>query len=208
MKALQRRGFVFEEYTESYVTTQSSHNHFSSTFFSGQDPPTPPATTSLVDLEERTFTNLRKQNVTSAVDPTLQLILCAGHRSSRDDDAALKYAVTKCLVIRPRFISITLTDTEPMSLFLEKDFLMMFPEDTLLGRRDEILIPIMLDFRALPEDATGIVCGVAGRLMGSTKNGKPAAEGYVEMSYLSTAKAGTVIVSEPDLDKAVEALKF
>jgi len=122
----------------------------------------------------------------------------------------------------------------------------------------------MLDLRDLPLEATGIVCGVAGRLAEAThndvrsasgaispingaqhfpfeteanpssissgpvisssstpdiqvpKNGfstlhnlEPDPETYpdaVEIRFLSTARAGTVIVEERELDRAVEAL--
>lgn len=69
--------------------------------------------------------------------------------------------------------------------------------------KDEHLVPITLDLRDLPAESTGIVCGVAGRLLGETSEGfqKP-----VEMSYLSTALAGTVMVQEKELDRALDAL--
>jgi hypothetical protein len=38
----------------------------------------------------------------------------------------------------------------------------------LLGSKEDILIPITLDLRDVPIDATGIVCGVAGRLADAT----------------------------------------
>jgi hypothetical protein len=61
-----------------------------------------------------------------------------------------------------------------------------------------------LDLRDLPLESTGIVCGVASRLVGGTKVGLLQA---VEMSYLSTARAGTVMVAEEELDRALAALR-
>lgn len=101
---------------------------------------------------------------------------------------------------------------------------------------DEVMVPISLDLRGLPDESTGIVCGVAGRLlermysaerkgyldrMGGVNgkvngangvNGVGARwEGSVgkgfNMSYLSTAKAGNVIVREDEVDDALEALR-
>jgi hypothetical protein len=77
--------------------------------------------------------------------------------------------------------------------------------DILLGSKDDLLIPIILDFRELPVDSTGIVCGVAGRLVGGTKGGF---EDAVEMSYLSTARAGTVMVAQNDISRAMAALNM
>jgi hypothetical protein len=47
------------------------------------------------------------------------------------------------------------------------------------------------------------VCGLAGRLVGATR-GTPG--GTVEISYLSTARAGSVIVSEADLERSLSVL--
>ena len=68
----------------------------------------------------------------------------------------------------------------------------------------DVLIPIILDLRTLPIESTGIVCGVAGRLVGATKSGL---DNAVEMSYLSTTKTGTVTVTEMDLERALAALR-
>lgn len=46
-------------------------------------------------------------------------------------------------------------------------------------------------------EATGIVCGVAGRV---------GAAG-ADLSFLSTARAGTVLVREKEIDSAVKALE-
>lgn len=92
-----------------------------------------------------------------------------------------------------------------------------------------MLVPITLDLRELPLEASGIVCGVAGRLAQGTKmqwlgQGSPVESpggrerssggggadpdgGGTEISFLSTARAGTVIVKESDLDRAMKALE-
>jgi len=77
-------------------------------------------------------------------------------------------------------------------------------ESVLLGNKEDVLVPIILDLRNLPTESTGIVCGIAGRLVGGTRD---AFRENVEMSYLSTAKAGTVMVPEGDLDRAMDAFK-
>jgi hypothetical protein len=79
-----------------------------------------------------------------------------------------------------------------------------FTQDVLLGSKDEYLTPITLDLRDLPVESTGIVCGVAGRLVDSTSG---QTNDRVEMSYLSTARAGTVMVAEGQLDCALGALR-
>lgn len=121
-------------------------------------------------------------------------------------------ALIKCLITPPRFLSLTLTDTEPASLLLERSLLHHFAtssgESVLLRNEEDVQIPLILDLAALPMESTGIVCGVAGRLVGGTRTGmlgEPA--GPVEMSYLSTAKAGAVMVAQEELGRALEALR-
>lgn len=134
--------------------------------------------------------------------------------SATDDRMYL--GLVKCLITPPRFLSLTLTDTEPASLLLERGLLQHFacptptnPMDSvLLGSKEDVLVPIVFDLSTLPLESTGIVCGVAGRLVRGTKHrilGEP--EGSVEMSYLSTAKAGAVMVAEWELQRAMEALR-
>ena len=100
----------------------------------------------------------------------------------------------------------------------------------LLGSKDDFLVPITLDLGELPFEATGIVCGVAGKLCGGDLGGGGATEGRekgfwneegetkgegeiemestkIEMSYLSTARAGTVVVNEVDLERAMRVLR-
>lgn len=202
-KALQHRGFIFEKYSDSFVTTPTHRRQSESM----------PSSPTIGDLESSTFTALRKQNVIPEVDQIIKLVLCAGRRSARggcrgDDARILKLGLIRCLVAQPKFMSITLTDTEPASLLLEKDMLSMFDSDSdiLLGSKDDVLIPITLDLRGLPAESTGIVCSVAGRLVGGTKSGFSDGHGAVEMSYLSTARAGTVMVAENDIERAMAAL--
>lgn len=98
----------------------------------------------------------------------------AHHRYSSDTSsiAILREALTTALVVdKPRFLSLTLTAADPAaSLLLEKRLLPRFSSDSsaatdsdddtslLLGSKEEILVPIMLDLRKLPLEASGIVC--------------------------------------------------
>ncbi|KAF3927260.1 hypothetical protein ABW20_dc0108833 [Dactylellina cionopaga] len=201
-KALQRRGFVFEKHVDAYVTT---HHRTPSE----SQPPTPPPTITIPELQERTFNLLRQHKVNPIVSRDSELLLCAGRRStSLTPDETMHLGLVQCLINKPDFLSVTLTDTEPPSFLLERQMLHLFgPQDTLLGNKHEVLIPITLDLRELPVESTGIVCGVAGRLCGETGGFMERSE-PVDMSYLSTARAGTVMVAEDDIDRAVAALRF
>ncbi|KAK6347082.1 hypothetical protein TWF696_007162 [Orbilia brochopaga] len=201
-KALQRRGFVFEKHVDAYVTT---HNRTPSE----SQPPTPPPTITIPELQERTFNSLKEHQILPKVNRNSELLLCAGRRSTNlTPDETMHLGVVQCLINKPGFMSVTLTDTEPPSFLLERQMLHLFgPDDTLLGNKHEVLIPIVLDLRDLPVESTGIVCGVAGRLCGDTGGFLDRTE-PVDMSYLSTARAGTVMVAESDIDRAMAALNF
>jgi hypothetical protein len=221
--------------TQSFETLQRLHTK------QGQlsPPPGTPPPTSIQELEARTFAMLKRRGVSPTVDSKLRLVQCAGRKNpsfgissgtysysngsgnarnsgtmSSSADDGLHLGIVRSLIVSPSpsFISLTLTDTEPISLLLSQSLLANFPPDTLLGATsEEYLIPISLDLRELPEQSTGIVCGVAGRLVGGTRGGLSGGggsggSGGVEMSYLSTARAGTVMVGEEERERALKAL--
>lgn len=296
VQALEKRGFTFEVSTEAFVN--SSHSQYSTAFpptsptgpVAQQSPPVTPPPSTLSELQNRTFASLRRHNIVPCVDKSLRLVQCAAHHRWATDTSSvtlLRPALTTALLVdRPRFLSLTSTTADPAaSILLEKRLLPRFSLDPapgadsdeesslLLGSKEDILVPIMLDLRDLPLEATGIVCGLAGRLAAATHDREdlsssnasissftgsnsvlppasmpipmpssgtsptasviassaskpethvsgttsppsshhlePDPETYtdaVEISFLSTARAGTVIVGERELSRAVDAL--
>ena len=112
-------------------------------------------------------------------------------------DTKLYTSIISALVSQPRFLSVTLAQDDPPSLLLDKALVDLFG-DSLVGPTEGTLVPIFLDLVNLPFEATGIVSGVAGRLV----KDMPMTES-AELSYLSTARAGAVILS---CEQAVTAL--
>ncbi|PNP41903.1 hypothetical protein TGAM01_v204371 [Trichoderma gamsii] len=181
-----------------------------------QQPPGTPPPSNYDELQARTFDLLLKNNVKPIVEVGLELVQCSGReisplmnaynttrpslsrKSSADYrrswithvDPKLYTCIVSALVSQPRFLSLTLAQDDPPSLLLDKALLPIF-DDSLMGDVRGCLIPIFLDLRKLPAKSTGIVCGVAGRIA----KGADASESS-ELSYLSTARAGTVILSE------------
>ena len=216
ISALSDRGFTFDTRRETYFnpTSHSQHHHHrsnsSTVSFDPGSPPTPPPKT-LTELQSRTFRRLRTRGIAPKVDPSLLLVRCAGRRddlsSLARDELRLQHGLTKCLIHEPQFFSLTLTEDEPASLLLERQQLAHFgPPDALLGNKDDLMVPITLDLATLPFDATGIVCGLAQSLSGVAADRGPRL-GAIDMSYLSTARAGTIIVDETDLVRALDALR-
>lgn len=182
-----------------------NRNASSSSSIDAQSPSTPPPQT-VAGWQTKTFQTLKRNNIIPRVDDTMELILCAGYKGDRATQDKVQYGVISCLINTPRFLSITLSETESVSLTLEKRLLSRFPKEgrDVLLMTEQTHIPIMLDLSGLPEESAGIVCGVAGRLLDRMGNGMR--EGF-NMSYLSTARAGNVIVQDDEVEAALEALK-
>jgi hypothetical protein len=171
------------------------------------------------------------------VDKSLRLILCAGNKDPDPDPARrlqedllqvllastpanLPQATArpespttdKTLDFSTRFLSMTITATDAISILLEYSLAERLGSSLLGAKQEEdILIPITLDLRDLSMEATGIVCGVAGRLAKepSREEASPGtlSPSPLDISFLSTARAGTVIVKVSELDRAIAALE-
>ena len=225
ISALEDRGFVFERRENGdggYMANPSSPvlhgRHRSSSSASYDFSPTAgtPLPSSVPELQNRTFKLLRRHGIIPNVDESLELVTCAGIKDSTASTAATNYSegkiqlgVMKCLSSTPppAFLSLTLTDQESASLTMEKRLSTSFyndGEDLLLGKDGPEQVSITLDLKDLPLESTGIVCGVASRL---TESMKWRIDDVFNMSYLSTAQAGHVIVYKDELADALEALE-
>lgn len=232
VQALLCRGFEFSEDESAFV---SPTVHVRGGSVSSQPPSTPPPS-NVAELQTRTFELLKKRDVVPFIEEGLAVVLCSGkdleqeqlnhfsrrptptrratghdsngghaRRSWLDNvDTKLYTSLISVLVLQPRFLSMTLAQEDPPSLLLDKTQLSVFG-DSLVGDVEGDLVPIFLDLENLPIEATGIVSGVAGRLvaemhMTETGDGE-------QLSYLSTARAGAVILSYEQSLKALEVMK-
>ncbi|GAP90541.1 hypothetical protein SAMD00023353_5000250 [Rosellinia necatrix] len=226
VQALLSRGFECTEGESSYVSPPiMSHGRVRS---QGNEPPSTPPPSSVAELQKRTFELLKKRNVVPYTCEALSLVQCSGRDVSEFIDLSsrragwrsasnghstnwLDHMDTKlytCLIAalagQPTFLSITLALEDAPSLLLDKALLHIFG-DSVVGDIEGDLVPIFLDLSNLPLEATGIVSGVAGKLVGEMhmiETGVGA-----ELSYLSTARAGAVILSNEQSMKALEVLK-
>lgn len=201
---------------------------------SGSAPMTPPAK-DVPELQIRTFTKLMRNNIEPIVDKGLRLVSCAGTRGAeqatkdRLKEDLMQVLLASCSISKPGlgfrdmrlddrddssayFLSVTLS-TEPIAILMEERLLPHLGSTLLVSQNDEdILTPIILDLRSLGWQATGIVGGVAGRLSqrhATYEFGEDGVEdGEMEISFLSTAKAGSVLVQANRLGRALKALKM
>jgi hypothetical protein len=227
IQALLARGFELAENESNFVSPGAS-SHTRGTSHSSGPPATPPPST-VAELQVRTFELLKKRNVVPYIDPDLHLVQCSGRETSQfggggdfsrrpplsrqvtgngqrqgwldNIDTKLYTSLVSALVSQPKFLSITLAQDDPPSLLLDKSLLDLFG-DSLIGDTEGRLAPIFLDLVSLPIEATGIVCGLAGKLVQEMRMTESS-----ELSYLSTARAGAVILSCEQSERALSILK-
>lgn len=229
-QALLARGFSFSEDESAYVSPSppSRSRGPSSSLEHPPSPPSPPPS-NVSELQTRTFSQLKKRNVVPFVEPGLHLVQCSGKElirrngysspSSNDNrmngrhentwldniDPKLYVGLVSALVQQPKFLSLTLAQDDAPSLLVDKSLLWLFG-NSLTGDIDHDLVPIFLDLVDLPLESTGIVCGVAGKLVEEMRVDDSPDTTTAELSYLSTARAGAVIMSTEGSEKALEAL--
>lgn len=230
VQTLLAKGFEFSENNFNFVHSSAYGQQKTNGNGNGNGSNTPPPS-NVDDLQNHTFELLKKRSVVPHVADGLELVQCSGRemtsqlqhssfqrpsmsRSGTNNngrrpgwadsvDTKLYTCIISALVSQPRFMSITLAQDDPPSLLLDKNLLDSFG-DTLVGDTEGTQIPIFLDLVNLPLEVTGIVSGVAGRLVQEMKISNPA---ELDLSYLSTARAGAVILSQEQSVRALEILQ-
>lgn len=225
-RALIARGFEFSENDSTYVAPTVSHSRGPSV---NSEPPSTPPPSNVAELQIRTFLHLKKRNVIPYIEPGLHLVQCSGkemleredygssynthtngHSPSRSSflsslDPKLYLGLVSALTQQPKFLSVTLAQDDAPSLLIDKSLLFLFGE-SLVGDIEGDMVPIFLDLVDLPLESTGIVCGVAGKLVDEMRVGVNCDGSGCEMCYLSTARAGAVVLSQEASERALEVL--
>ncbi|KAJ5524510.1 hypothetical protein N7494_011160 [Penicillium frequentans] len=275
ISTLENRGFQFENATAAFINSSLSPTSPCIEKSLGElIPPVTPPPSTLAELQTRTFENLRKRQISPVVDESLRLrrklhVHSPGRSHHHPPSRQTTLSLSNLSGARPRRIPTPRKAAAPR--FASPAASHQNYEDgsgLLLGSKEDYLIPIMLDLRDLPLEASGIVCGVAGRLAEATdshsprtpnetqspasvssnsvigsvtelfdtfgtrlalggldKNKRPPphqpvpatthhlkpdldlSADAVEISFLSTARAGTIIVGEDELRRAIDALE-
>ncbi|KAH8882776.1 hypothetical protein GQ53DRAFT_438971 [Thozetella sp. PMI_491] len=223
VQALLSRGFIFSEHESAFKSPVAmTHNRGPS---HGSDKPSTPPPSNILELQNRTFELLKKRNVVPYIEEGLVLVQCSGGKNSSYEgysqrpslarantgasqrswvdtiDTKLYTSLITALVSRPKFLSVTLAQDDEPSLLLDKSLVPIFG-NSLVGPTEGNLVPIFLDLVNLPLEATGIVSGVAGKLVQDMDIQESS-----ELSYLSTARAGAVILSSEQSVRALGILR-
>lgn len=198
VQALEERGFFFNNMNNSYVSiTNLNHSKLTSALMPLAEQHTE---------ADRTITEASLSMASSSLFASLKVspqfydhtkVVLVGARHKRvEDNELLFFKISKMLLNPPKFFSISVGPDGEMSLLLESKDTGSFSPMDVVGSMDEYMIPTCFDLTHLPEDATGIVAGVASCLVDEP----------IQMGYLSTAQSGIVMVAEEDLEYAKRVL--
>lgn len=188
---LTQRNFKFSSLSNSYVKVDRPEDLAASTS------PT-------LDVEQQTFTLFHRAHIVPVIDTKCKLLLTgarSGEVAATLAKVATALAATKAESPEfPNYFAITRTSLNEVSLLLPKSASVRarlgFPSRSIIGLTQDLIIPIIISLEALPLDSTGIVAGLASKLLSGSQR---KAHGPLEMSYLSMAKSGIVMVPLEDI---------
>jgi hypothetical protein len=207
-------GFEFSENDSVYLTPSTLHSKLRS---AGIDAPLTPPPSDVAGLQSRAFSQLKKGRMNPFTEPSLHLVQCSGKKMTYEDDSLqfpipidtidskLYIGLISALAQQPRFLSVTLSSVDAPSLLIDKYLLGLFG-DSIAGGTETDLVPIFFDLHDLPLESSGIVCGVPSKLVDEMRRHDRAANPDWELTYLSTARAGAVILSAEALAMALDVL--
>lgn len=217
--ALLARGLEFSASDAAYVspTTSVSTRHSSGSTSAAASPTSP---LPVDGLQKRALTQLRRHGVMPFLVPGLQVVQVSGREGQEyaegrvvrdppswlsDTDSRLYLGLVTALIQPPRFLSITRGQDDAPSILIDAELLERLG-DAVTGDLDAVLAPIFLDLVDLPLESTGIVCGVAGQLAEEICTSSEI-DDAPELSYLSTARAGAVMLPAAVAERALKQLQ-
>lgn len=153
-------------------------------------------------LEEKTVKLFQENGIHPKISKNKKLLL-TGARPGKVKDAIEKAAMCIGSGFLPEYFVLTRTSINELSLILpgsaRKRAAMGYDFKSIIGSALDIILPIPIDLRMLPLDLTGIVAGLAGRILSSC-------EASIEMSYLSMARSGVVMIPEENLSSVAQVV--
>jgi hypothetical protein len=154
-------------------------------------------------LEDKTFSLFQEARIKPAIHSDMKLLL-TGARSGEVNSTIMKTAkiLTSASTI-PAYFAITRTSINEVSLILPKSSkkrrLMGFDVKNIIGSTQDVIIPISIDFHKLPLDCTGLVAGVASKLLNGIKQ-LSSEENLFEMNYFSMARSGIIMIPQENVE--------
>ncbi|KAI5970337.1 hypothetical protein CANMA_000690 [Candida margitis] len=188
-RILISKHFVFSESSNSFISTYDMDK---------QEQP------ALSELHKKTFELLAREDIHPQIHEKNKVLL-TGARPGE-----IKYCILKTIklislasTLQPSYFAITRTFSNELSLILPKSHKLRskygYKSTSTIGSSQDVLVPIAMDLSKLPLNCTGVVAGLANKLIITGGN-------VLEIGYLSMAKSGIILIPNEDLDLARNTL--
>lgn len=191
IQILTKQNFEFSDVSNSYIVSQNQSFQEQESLLVG-------------DIEASTLRLFKEHGITPKISKKSKLLL-TGARPGEVSNSFTKTARCIGAGIVPDYFAITRTSSNEVSLILpgsaRKREYLGFDFKSIIGSATDIILPITVDLTKLPIDSTGIVAGLASRIISNAGNSA------FEMTYLSMARAGVVMIPEENLDKVTEIIR-
>ena len=198
---LSKQNFEFSDISNSYIVNQIDDDNQSDDADTSQE-------IEAVNIESKAFRLFRKTDIQPRINSNVNLLL-TGARPGEVKNTILKTAKNISSGTIPEYFSITRTSINEVSLILPKSprrrSLMGFSSKNIIGSIQDVIVPITVDLYKLPLDSTGIVAGLASRIINGVK--LAARTDYpFEMNYLSMAQSAIIMVPKENLSLVSDIL--
>lgn len=197
---LTKHNFQFSDISNSYIVTSNTEDEVQP----------PKADPSNEKLEITTFNLFKSSKIKPKINKQVNLLL-TGARPGETMDTIFKTAKIISANNVPDYFAITRTSINEVSLILPKSArkreLMGFSTNNIIGSDQDVIVPITIDLYKLPLDSTGIVAGLASKIINGIRDTPELVGSPFEMNYLSMARSAIVMIPRENLDVVTKILK-
>lgn len=157
---------------------------------------------------------LRSAVVRPVIHRKTKLLLTGARLGATSSTLLIAARVLGRLSCIPPYFAITRTAASEVSFLLPSSSktrrALGFGPMDILGSEMDVIVPITIDLNLLPLDSTGIVAGLATKLVDVVSE-DPGDQSLFEMSYLSMARSGMVLIPRENINvisKVLDRLDF
>lgn len=200
ISVLQMRNFEFSDISNSYIL--NSEVTLSSSFGDLQSEFTTESTSNTM-IEDSTFHLFKEVGTEPLIDKSCRLLLTAA-RVTEVRSSIMKAANIISSNLIPEYFTITRTSLNELSLILPKSEkirrLLGFDSKLIIGSTQDVIIPISIDLSKLPIDSTGIVAGVASKIIHGIGDNSSLVSYSFEMKYFSMARSAVLMIPKENIE--------
>ncbi|CUM64649.1 uncharacterized protein PRCAT00002258001 [Priceomyces carsonii] len=160
-------------------------------------------------LDQDAFKLFKDADIEPRISNSIKLLL-TGARTGEVNNTIEKTTKVISANLIPLYFAITRTALNEVSLVLPKSTkkrsILGFDSRSIIGSTQDIIIPITIDFSKLPLNATGIVAGLASRIINGIKLFPDLINYPFEMNYFSMARSAVIMIPEENIEVVSKVL--